>query len=326
VALDPARTVVAWAWIRQHAAHLLTGGSSWLAITDYPLAAWTGTPFLTDNLAARSGAWSPWDTDWLPARVASTLGSTEVLPQVLAAGTVIGPIRSTALAPVLAPGAVAVNAGHDHPIGGWAVDRVAAGAVLDSMGTAEVVVRQVAAMPAQRPPGIDVSPGITQPGATLLGVHELARNVEWIRRTRPELSSEVDALLASPTRRTVPDEPVFDFGGQGGATPRWLAAADRMSAPDLALAAVFACARVAVPTIEQLRGWDGLAVGTRVLAAGGWSRSSGWLSLKQQALGAPLEPVPEPEVTAVGAALLAGASVGWTQDAGTALGLVPTGP
>ncbi len=265
IALDPARTVAAWAWLRQHRPDALTAGG-WLGITDYPLVAWTGIRFITDNLASRSAAWSPWTREWLPSRIAPTLGDAGRLPPVLRAGSIVGPIAVPGLRDVLTSNAVAVSAGHDHPVGGRVVDQVATGAVLDSMGTAEVVVCQVRRMPSSKPADIDVSPGITQPGATLLGVHELTRNLAWIKESRPVLAPYIDELLMTPTRRPMEEGDVFTVGRQGGESPGWHPGSWQLPPKAMAFAALMACARASAPTIERLMHLGG---GSRVMAAGG---------------------------------------------------------
>jgi sugar (pentulose or hexulose) kinase len=144
VELDAARTVVGWRWattskpVTTHSQ--LT---AWIALTDYPAVRWTGRPFMSDTLASRTAAWDPTSRSWLDQVVQATLGDPRLLGPVLSAGEVVGPLTSTVLedASVLAPGAVVVAGGHDHPIGGSLVERIRPSAVLDSMGTAEVVVR-----------------------------------------------------------------------------------------------------------------------------------------------------------------------------------------
>ncbi|WP_316308680.1 hypothetical protein, partial [Clavibacter michiganensis] len=57
-----------------------------------------------------------------------------------------------------------------------------------------------------------------------------------------------------------------------------------------------------------------------VRLAGGWVRSPGWIEIKSAVHNTRAAPILEPEVTAVGAALLAAAARGWTPDATVALG------
>ncbi|MGH8878104.1 MAG: FGGY family carbohydrate kinase, partial [Stackebrandtia sp.] len=142
VATDAARTLVGWAWARrQPGAHR---ARRWLALTDFASCRWARHPFMSDTLAARTAAWREPDRAWAAERVHATLGSTDLLASVVGAGDIVGGLHSARLhrRGVLAAEAVVVAGGHDHPIGGWAVDTVQPGAILDSMGTAEVVVAQ----------------------------------------------------------------------------------------------------------------------------------------------------------------------------------------
>ena len=56
-----------------------------------------------------------------------------------------------------------------------------------------------------------------------------------------------------------------------------------------------------------------------VYAAGGWTRSPGWISIKQSVTDIRLRVIAEPEVTAVGAALLAASAIGWDTAVASAL-------
>ncbi|MEU6796721.1 FGGY family carbohydrate kinase [Nonomuraea wenchangensis] len=145
VELDAARTVAAWALLP---AADLAAADGWVACTDYPALRWTGRTIMSSSLAPRTGAWlldpGAWDVEragrFLPA---------DLLPPVVPAGAVVGELRSRRLADLLASDAVVVAGGHDHPVGASVVHRQDPGAPLDSMGTAEVIVRTVE--PANRP-------------------------------------------------------------------------------------------------------------------------------------------------------------------------------
>ena len=315
---DAARTLVGWRWAVDQPG--TTDARTWLALTDFPASVWAGTPFFSDTLAARTAAWDGRTREWLPDRVAATLGSAALLPQVRRSGDVIGgftPGRLTA-AGVVAPDAVVVAGGHDHPIGGWGVHTMDPGAVLDSMGTAEVVVAQAPAAGIGRRDDLDVAPGICTPGTTVLSVEELARNVEWAGAD-PAVGESLRALIAG---HTAPDEylhhPVFLPGGRGGASPRFTA--DAPTEPlSRASAVLGGLARLGEHALQAVASC--LPTDPPVYAAGGWSRSSGWVRAKQAVTGRALTVVPEPQVTATAAALLAARALGWTPEPATALGI-----
>jgi sugar (pentulose or hexulose) kinase len=314
VATDASRTIVGWRWARER-----VGASrpiAWSALADFPATHWTATPFMSDTIAARTAAWDVGSRDWIRGNVEATLGDLELLPPVLPAGSIVGPLVSDRLsgAGVLAPDAVAVAGGHDHPLGGFAVDRVTAGAVLDSMGTAEVVVAQ-ARRSVARTALVDVAPGIDQPGSSLLSVAELGRNVAWASLD-PDVRAEIQTIIAGDVE---PDgfveSDAFVPGERGGGRPRYATTAPG-SSRSRASAVLGALARTGNASVTAVA--DEVGGSAPVFAAGGWARSPGWMRLKAR-LGVAARVVEEPEVTAVGAALIAAAAIGWDVDAATAL-------
>lgn len=192
------------------------------------------------------------------------------------------------------------------------------GAVLDSMGTAEVVVAQSLAAPTARP-RVDVAPGIRSAGTTLLRVVELARNVAWASQD-PAVAGWIEALLSG---EAVP-EPIleaglFRVGRRGGTAPSYgLGAPHQPRARASAVLGALACAgRDAVDAVQAAAANQS---GQEALwLAGGWARNPGWVSIKESVLGYPIHVLAEPEVTAVGAALLAATALGWQPDANLAL-------
>jgi xylulokinase len=237
---------------------------------------------------------------------------------VVRTGDVVGALSSERLrgAGVLADDAVVIAGGHDHPIGGWSVDLIHHGAILDSMGTAEVVVAQSSGpRPVQRGE-VDTAPGILSDGFTLLRVEELARNVDWASQD-PAVARALRAIMRGDTS---PDgylhSDVFVAGTQGGGRPEYGAEAPR-SAHSRASAVVGSLARLGTVAIGAVA--DQMPAASRVYAAGGWARSVGWMDVKRTFTGRDIAIVAEPEVTAVGAALLAATALGWPVSADVAL-------
>ena len=314
---DQVRALVGWKWSRiQDAAGR---AEAWVALADLASVRWTGRTFLSDTLASRTGAWRSSDRAWAEDRVELTLGSLSLLPPVIPTGDIVGAVDSAVLrdAGVIAVDAIAVAGGHDHPIGGWGVDQLAPGAVLDSMGTAEVVVTQSPLSGLPRRNHVDIAPGIRSTGTTLLRVEELARNVEWASQD-PEVARCIRELLDG----SVAPEPVlgaghFLPGTRGGGRPAY--ALDAPHDPRGRASAVLgALASVGREAITAVRG--GLAEHGEVRLAGGWVRSPGWVEIKSAVNGFRTAVILEPEVTAVGAALLAARARGWTLDPIVALG------
>jgi sugar (pentulose or hexulose) kinase len=321
VTTNPSHTLIGWLWSSQQN----HGGnaSAWAAITDFASCCWSRKSFISDTLAARTAAWDVQSRTWLTDRVEMTLGSSALLPEVLRTGEPVGPLHSPRLsqAGVLAPNAIVVAGGHDHPIGGWGVDQLHPGAILDSMGTAEVVVAQSRTANVLRFDGCDVAPGILSQRSTLLTVTELARNVQWISQD-PAVATAFAAIVAGSQK---PDgylqSETFIPGGQGGIRPRY--AADAPAAPlSRASAVAGALARAGGAGIQSVA--SRMPPGSPVYVAGGWARSQGWIDIKKVVIGTDVHIIQEPEVTAVGAALLAAQGINWPSPARTALSFKPT--
>jgi sugar (pentulose or hexulose) kinase len=308
VATDPTRTLVGWAFARRQPE--ATHAHHWLALTDFAASRWSGRPFLSDTLAARTAAWRITDRTWIHDRVEATLGAVDLLPDVVATGHVVGPLRSTRLhaAGVIAPDAVVVAGGHDHPIGGWGVDLLHPGAILDSMGTAEVVVAQSPSRHIVRRDHVDLAPGIRNDGTTLLRVDELARNIEWASRDT-EVGATLRRLISGAQR---PNDYLFSKiflpGAAGGGTPRYAddAPTDPLSRASAVLGALAALGGESVRAVAALT-----TPAAPVYAAGGWARSRGWVEAKEAVTGTVVNTIAQPEVTAVGAALLAATATGF---------------
>lgn len=321
---DPTHSIVGWSWSQDQPG--AAAATSWVAVTDLASVIWTGRPFLSDTLASRTGAWRSCDRSWNGDRIELTLGSSELLPPVLSAGAVVGAavcpeLRSAGL---LASDAIVVAGGHDHPIGGWGVDQLVPGAILDSMGTAEVAVVQSAGRRPSRPDSVDVAPGIRSDGTTLLRVEEITRNVTWARQD-PAVARHIhDILSGSAAPLPVLRSGYFIPGQRGGGRPAYApdAPLDPKARACAVLGALAEIGREAVGAVQE-----SVCVLREVRLAGGWSRYPGWLEIKAAVNGFDTVPIAQPEVTAVGAALLAATARGWRPEPARAFGAtsVPTG-
>lgn len=280
--IGPDRTVAKWLWLRRHAPELLAGATRWVALTDYPATRWSGTPFMSRTLAARTAAYDVFTRRWVDGLLAAA--GAPPMPPVRDAGAVIGTVAGGALrASGAADGeTLLVAGGHDHPVAAAAIRRSDARARIDSLGTANVVYGETGHMPAPalHPPLALSVPVAAGPGLACLGVFELAHHLAPDAPARAAL----DAALASPR---LPGAPLA-----GGPLRR------RLEEASLAARAMF-------------RAMDGLGVPAGpIYATGGWSRARGFMELRASVLGVPLHVVEEPELTALGAALLAADGAG----------------
>ncbi|MBB3771623.1 xylulokinase [Angulomicrobium tetraedrale] len=280
--IGPDRTVAKWLWLRRHAPEHLADATHWVALTDYPATRWSGTPFMSRTLAARTAAYDVFAREWVGELLAAA--GAPLLPPVCDAGTVIGTVAGGALR---ASGAadsktLLVAGGHDHPVAAAAIRRSDPLARIDSLGTANVVYGETGLVraPALHPPLALSVPVIAGPGLACLGVFELAAHIAPDVATRAALD---DALAAAR----------LTGGPLAGGFLR-----HRLEEASLAARTMF-------------RAMDALGVPAGpIYATGGWSRSRAFMELRASVFGCPLHVVDEPELTALGAALLAADGAG----------------
>lgn len=118
------------------------------AVRFYAVAEWVvrslgGEPSAELSLASRTGMFDisgarPWDEAF------ALLGSPSLLPEPVVAGTPAGTAGGAGVPPVLR-GAVLTVAGHDHQSASYGAGAAANGALFDSIGSAEALVRTVRA-------------------------------------------------------------------------------------------------------------------------------------------------------------------------------------
>ena len=139
IAVGPDRTAAKWLWLRRHRPDVLAEASQWIALTDYPAAWWTGRPFMSATLAARTACYDVFDRRWI-APMLEAAGAPP-LPELLEAGAVIGAVRAGPLraSGAASPETLVVAGGHDHPVAASAIRRMAPAARVNSMGTANLV-------------------------------------------------------------------------------------------------------------------------------------------------------------------------------------------
>jgi xylulokinase len=285
VALDYSRTAGKWAWARAHRPGPLAAAAGWLALTDYPAARWSGRPFMCESLAARTACYDIGARAWIAPLLAAC--GAPPLPPVVPGGTRLGGMRSARLsaAGVTDDKTAVVAGGHDHPMAAFAIRRQVPDAIIDSMGTAELLYGEVAG---DRPPPANPHFAFSRPvfgeGIACLGVMELSAML------RPLLEAEDDT--GSAFRAVMAGAPVPGSPGQGPPLRDLLEASACM-------------------TRDRLHTLLGMGVPPGpIFAAGGWAQSRSLLALRASVLGCPIHMVRETELSAYGAAVLAGLANG----------------
>lgn len=288
VPLDYSRTAAKWAWARLHRPNQMAMAVSWIALSDYPAVRWSGRRFMSESLAARTACWHVGQRAWMPALLADS--EAPPLPEVVPGGTVLGPLQSPRLkAAGVVDGETAVIAGgHDHPVAAFAIRQRHPTAIIDSMGTAELIYAEIPEGSGQPPPHpyFAFSRPISGQGIACLGVTELSSTLEPLMDDAGEVGSVFRAIMAGG--------PVPGAPGEGPAVRRHLEAITRVTALRLA-----ALAELGAPPGPLFTG-------------GGWARSNSFLSLRASILGRDIYYFEEAELSAFGAALLSAQATGFS--------------
>lgn len=290
IAMDPTRTGAKWRWLARHRPDIHGRAHMWVALTDFPLIAWGGQPFISETLAARTACYDPFRRLWIDKLL--TACHAPPVPPACAAGSVVGHMSCARL---INSGAVTadtllVAGGHDHPIAASAIRRLDPQARIDSLGTASVLYAEANPF---RPGATDPMIAYSVPvrggeGVACIGVFEFS-----------------GALDAAGSRSTVRDYlSTTPLAGQPEAPHPIVADGSRRSIRQVLEAA-------GMTSRAMLDGFAaaGVAPG-QIYATGGWSRSQGLLQLRASILGQSLLTANEAELALVGAALIAADAAG----------------
>ena len=194
-----------------------------------------------------------------------------------------------------------------------AIRRLNLDALVDSMGTANLVYGETTNVgePRLNPYLAFSVPAMGSAGLSCLGVFELAAAIQPLRGT----SNLVARLLA-----------LERIPGLPGDRPIPIPGSDELVAPSRD-EPTEANVRVALEaaTFYARRMFDEiLAAGAKpapIFAAGGWARSHAFIELRASIFGQPVTVVDEPELTAIGAALIAAQGAGVALPFGEGLNL-----
>jgi xylulokinase len=290
IAVAADRTVAKWLWLHRHRAHVLRDAVWWGALTDFPVFRWSGRPFMSRTLAARTGAYDVYRRVWVDELLQAA--GAPALPPLLDAGTAVGTFVA---GPLRASGAVSgetllVAGGHDHPVAASAIRRVHPNARVDSMGTANLVYGEASGVEAAMfDPFMAFSvPVSARPGVACLGVMGLSAILRPAEGDAPPLTD----ILAAPRIPGCPPEN-----------------ADAPSAAALEIRR-----RLEWATFHTRRMFAAMdAAGAEpgpIYATGGWARSTAFLELRASIFGRRIHAIDEPELAAIGAALFGAQGAG----------------
>ena len=293
IAIAPDRTVAKFAWLRRNRAEELDQARYWIALTDYPAVWWTGRPFMSISLAPRTACFDIPGRQWVEPMLEAV--GAPPLPPVTAGGTPLGSVRG---GPLIWSGCassrtVVAAGGHDHPVAASAFTRLHPGAIIDSLGTANLLYGELE--PAQELPsreGLAFSiPPADNRRIACLGVLELSKSLPAVRQQDTAFRS----FLANPSLPGSPPRFRGDLD-ESGPNPRSLRRA---------LERVTLEARQLLTSMQDA----GVEAGD-IYTSGGWSRSRGFTELRASIFGRPINVADDVEMTAIGAALFGAMAAG----------------
>ncbi|MBF6605569.1 MAG: hypothetical protein IVW53_08330 [Chloroflexi bacterium] len=316
--LGPLPSLVKLVWLRREMPETVR------AVRFYAVAEWVvrslgGEPLAELSLASRTGMLEiagarPWDEAF------ALLGSPSLIPQPMIAGTPAGTVSGPDVPPSLR-GAVLTVAGHDHQAAAYGAGAVADGALFDSMGSAEALVRTVGAPLAPERihrlagHGITVGWGVVEDHlcilcgiATGLTLERVSLMVGATTREERRLLGETAAALPARVPGLRLREPRFDGVAVEGIT-------DSVSPAALWRAAVEDMIELADHQLALVGSEAGPY--TDVVAGGGWFNNPAVCAAKQRQF-PHLRTTDLTEPGAYGAALMAARAAGFLRDhAGT---------
>jgi xylulokinase len=296
IAIDYSRTAAKWLWLRQNRPVQLSSCAFWVALTDYPAVVWTGRAFMSETLAARTACYDVYARRWIEPLL--TAAGAPMLPPVVPAGTILGSVRKGTLcgSGAASRATIVTAGGHDHPIAAATIRRLHPDALVDSMGTANLVYGETTevAKPSLNPYLAFSVPAMGNAGLSCLGVFQLAAAIQPLRRS----TDLVQRLLASERIIGIPRDRPMPIPGS---TELHVPSDNEPTEVDVR-------AVLEGATFYAKRMFDEvLAAGAKpapIFATGGWARSQAFVELRASIFGQPVIVVDEPELTAIGAALI----------------------
>jgi xylulokinase len=319
-------------WYRAQDLHAFARARTWLCLADWITFRLSGELSTSYSIASRTMLFDvrrhTWSDDLL--RLAELPAS--LLPPALPSGDIVGRVTSQAArATGLPTGTPVVTGGHDHICAALAAGVIKPGATLNSTGTTDSILSTLEAPlldEALADSGLCCGCHTVPDHYYLLGGFMSGAVVDWVSRllagdSRPDTLAGLmdEAASAPPHAHGIWFLPYLDGSGPPHRDPNawgaWLGLRLTHTRGDVARATMEGLTFALRYLLEGFQPITGLTA-SRLRAVGGGSRNTWWQSLKADILGLPIEVPAMPDLTAAGAALLAGIGVGMFSDAADA--------
>ncbi len=286
IAFGPDRTAAKWLWTHRHRPDEFSHADTWIALTDFPAAYWTGRAFMSASLAPRTACFDVYRRQWVDELIEAT--HAPELPEILGGGTVVGNVAKGRL---LTSGAasdqtVIAVGGHDHPVAATVIRVFDPTGIVDSLGTANLIYGE-AHQAGESPPSPSLAlslPPDGDHGLAFLGVLELRAALDTVEAG----SREIRSYLSNETLPGHPPKSVAELSEpQKSLDMRIRRVLERESLR----------ARATIEVMASL----GVPFGP-IYSTGGWSRSRGLMELRASVFGQPINVIDDMEMSALGAA------------------------
>ena len=131
-------------WLKNHEKNAFNQSAKWLCVPDYLIQKFTGEYATDFSIATRTAAFDMRKKVWSPAMLDALGVKESFFPAARLSGTVAGTVTKKASGESgLAEGTKICLGGQDHIVGAYGAGICAPGELLDSMGTAEVLLAVV---------------------------------------------------------------------------------------------------------------------------------------------------------------------------------------
>ena len=131
-------------WLRKHERPAFKEASKWLCVPDYLISKFTGEYATDYSIATRTAAFDMRKKEWAPFMLEALGVKEKFFPKASVSGTVVGTVTGKAGEESgLAAGTRICLGGQDHIAGAFGAGIFKPGELLDSMGTAEVLLAVV---------------------------------------------------------------------------------------------------------------------------------------------------------------------------------------
>jgi L-fuculokinase len=321
----PINTINRLRWLREHAPQTLDRAYRWLMVQDYMVYRLTGTFSTEATIASTTMAFDLRTRTWSERLLGIVGVSPAIFPPIAEPGSVLGQVSKLAAEQTGLPaGTPVATGGHDCEIGALGSGVNSPETFIDITGTWEMVIAaldQFLPLPELFAEGIDYECH-TIPGLYLCQGLMLAGGVvEWVlnafyRDVPAERRYEAlmeEAASFPPGARGVVVLPAF-IRGMGAfqahnAVGLIAGLTTTTERGQVARAVLEACCYQLRKQMEVISRYTG-ARPNSLLVLGGATRNPLWLQMKADVAGLPVLVPEHPEVTLLGAAMLAGVGAG----------------